>query len=567
VLLNEGDRYNQQLWDLSLLRLNQLGYFEQVKEEDATINTNEREGQIEMTVKLQEKGRQQVSFTGGVSGAQGSFIGISYSTNNLFGYGESLSFSVSAGNQQQAFSLGITEPYLKGRPISVGFNLFYQNYQFFGQGFGRTQSTADLFNNYGGRALFNQKTAGVSVSTSAPLQYFTPRFRMGRFVRLGLSYTYSINDISDPDINNDEDDSNDFIPIFRQSGVEHSSLSPTISYNTLNSSLDPTAGQSLTLGMPLSGGVLGGDVNTLAPYVEWKIFRPLLAGKTARSNPDPSRTRTFGFRASFGHISPFGNQFKSNSLSFIGGTPTASRFYLGGEESIRGYNIRSIATLVPVEQTTITKDIRATDASGKRLKVRPPNIGTSKTVAPSALSKFDEEESDEAFLAIGGDTQLLFNFEYRIPLLGPLQFVPFADVGSVFNLRRLDNQFISSEFRPVTLNSGLPVTLNPRGELATAREIAQARTPETPAGVLPPGFRSVFIEADRQNNLQLNLKDSYGGLLKNYRYSVGGEFRIQVPVINVPFRLIFAWNPNAKVDNQYLFEEKKSIRFSIGRTF
>src|SRR6202007_666335 len=65
VLLNEGERYNEQLWDLSILRLNQLGYFNQVKKEDATINTNEKEGQVDLTLKVQEKGRQQISFTGG----------------------------------------------------------------------------------------------------------------------------------------------------------------------------------------------------------------------------------------------------------------------------------------------------------------------------------------------------------------------------------------------------------------------------------------------------------------------------------------------------------------------
>ncbi|HKS42628.1 MAG TPA: outer membrane protein assembly factor BamA, partial [Blastocatellia bacterium] len=72
VLLNEGERYNENLWDLSLLRLNQLGYFDEVKKEDATINTNEKEGQVDITVKVQEKGRQQISFTGGLSGVGGS---------------------------------------------------------------------------------------------------------------------------------------------------------------------------------------------------------------------------------------------------------------------------------------------------------------------------------------------------------------------------------------------------------------------------------------------------------------------------------------------------------------
>ncbi len=204
VLINEGERYNQQLWDLSLLRLNQLGYFDQVKPEDATVNTNEREGQVDLTVKVQEKGRQQISFTGGVSGIGGSFIGIDYATNNLLGYGESLSFAVAAGNRQKILSFGFTEPYVKGRPISLGFQVFYQDYQFFGQGFGAT-TQRNFFSTFSGESLFTQKTTGGSVSATAPLSYFARRFRMGRFVRLGISYTFRTTDIVDPQVNRDDD--------------------------------------------------------------------------------------------------------------------------------------------------------------------------------------------------------------------------------------------------------------------------------------------------------------------------------------------------------------------------
>jgi outer membrane protein insertion porin family len=62
------------------------------------------------------------------------------------------------------------------------------------------------------------------------------------------------------------------------------------------------------------------------------------------------------------------------------------------------------------------------------------------------------------------------------------------------------------------------------------------------------------------------LDQTVNGIFDNYRYSLGGEFRVQVPVINVPFRLIFAWNPNARTEFPF-FEEKRAIRFSIGRTF
>ena len=59
----------------------------------------------------------------------------------------------------------------------------------------------------------------------------------------------------------------------------------------------------------------------------------------------------------------------------------------------------------------------------------------------------------------------------------------------------------------------------------------------------------------------------------DYRTSMGLEVRVQVPVINVPFRLIFAYNPNARPNQvidgfPFMFNEKKFVtRFSVGRTF
>jgi outer membrane protein insertion porin family len=86
---------------------------------------------------------------------------------------------------------------------------------------------------------------------------------------------------------------------------------------------------------------------------------------------------------------------------------------------------------------------------------------------------------------------------------------------------------------------------------------------------LPPGFRQVVIFGDRQVSRDVQLSNSAHG------YSIttgtdGGELRVQVPVINVPFRLIFAWNPNARTEadvNPFFFERKRAIRFSVGRTF
>jgi outer membrane protein insertion porin family len=570
VLLNEGERYNKQLFDLSILRLNQLGYFEQLKEDDATINTNEKDGQVDMTIKVQEKGRQQISFTGGVSGIGGSYIGIDYSTNNLLGYGESLTLALQAGNLQKVISFGFTEPYFKGKPISIGFNVFYQNYQFLGQGFGAI-TTQNILGGFSGESLFTQKTQGASVSVSAPLSYFARRFRMGRFVRLGLSYTFRRTDILDPAVNRDADQTNNILVTFRQNGVTQSTITPSISYNTLNSSLDPTKGQALSLGLSFSGGPLGGKVNTIEPTVEFRKFFPLFAGKEANLKIEQGKqTRTFGFRVLFSNISSFGTPFQSNSFSFVGGTPLFARFFLGGEDSIRGYNIRGISPTAPVRTTLTTRNVFAVDLEGNRLPVRAASRATSRSIDPSVLAPFNFTDRPSTTIGefpafVGGDTQLLFNFEYRIPIIGPLQFVPFFDIGSAFNLRKLEDQFERSEFLPnVPLGS---VTLNPLGLQATQREIRKATTPETPPGALPPGFRTVFIGGEQLQSQRGVFSEAKSGLFDNYRSSVGGEFRIQVPVINVPFRLIFALNPNAKSNNPFFFEEKRAIRFSVGRTF
>ena len=49
----------------------------------------------------------------------------------------------------------------------------------------------------------------------------------------------------------------------------------------------------------------------------------------------------------------------------------------------------------------------------------------------------------------------------------------------------------------------------------------------------------------------------------------GAELRVQVPVVNVPFRLIFAYNPQREgvLDNSFREQQKFSFRFAVGSTF
>jgi outer membrane protein insertion porin family len=183
----------------------------------------------------------------------------------------------------------------------------------------------------------------------------------------------------------------------------------------------------------------------------------------------------------------------------------------------------------------------------------------------------------------------------------------FADIGSAFNLRSKGDQLFSSEFLtdqpflstvgfiqcsrfagPIAINlSSLALCNNPGlaasrffslvardNRIVTQAELEAASTGDVdPFTLLPPGFQPVFLRGEAQTNSVVRLSQSLFSGIGDYRSSLGMEVRVQVPVINVPFRLIFAYNPNARA-NQFIdgfpffFNEKKRvIRFSVGRTF
>src|SRR6202050_158337 len=71
IVLEEGQVYNQQLWELSIQRLNQLGFFDNLKPDDPNVterHLNEKDGTVDLTLKVKEKGKNSIGLRGGVSG-------------------------------------------------------------------------------------------------------------------------------------------------------------------------------------------------------------------------------------------------------------------------------------------------------------------------------------------------------------------------------------------------------------------------------------------------------------------------------------------------------------------
>jgi outer membrane protein insertion porin family len=604
VAVNEGDIFDRQLWEFSVLKLNQLGFFDPIdKDKDAELRPDEEKGEVDINLRVSERGRNQIAFNGGVSGIGGSFFGLDYSTNNLLGRGESLSFQFAFGNRQKSILFSFTEPYVKDRPISVGFSLYTQSQKFFGEGTFLSQNqeaiggaVGDLtsFLTVGEENLFTQNTTGGSVYATSPLsEFWRPRSRrfvqVARASRIGLSYAFSRSSIEEPAVN-EQGNSSNFIPVvFKQPNIATSRITPSFVYDTRNGTIDPTQGSQVAASLAVAG--LLGDVRTIQPTLSFTSFR---AVRRKRSE----KPEVFGFRIVAGHVRSFGltsriGQAQETSLSFINGVPIYERFFLGDEFTIRGYNVRSIAPIAPLDVFVTSRNVSVSatpsgnlapiDGIPENLRQQLVALGTF-----TGTSGANSVQIDRQFRFYGGDTQLLGNFEYRIPIFGPVALAAFADIGTAFNLTAPSDQIFSTEFladQPflsgrgglnglvkgrypqlayLTSNGALLV----QGDrVITQEEFASLQRvgPLDPINGLPFGVQPVFLRGEAQTNTVARFSQSLFSKISDYRSSVGLELRIQMPVINVPFRFIYAINPNAQ--DTLVQEKKRVFRFSIGRTF
>src|ERR1019366_9344104 len=100
--------------------------------------------------------------------------------------------------------------------------------------------------------------------------------------------------------------------------------------------------------------------------------------------------------------------------------PPFSRTFMGGEQDIRGFEIWGI-TPIGFIPSSGSVNVLNDDGSARTQKVVNNGQLTSTNVTMTVPYY--------QLITPGGDTQVLWNSEYRIPIVGPVTLAPFLDAG------------------------------------------------------------------------------------------------------------------------------------------
>ena len=298
MILKEGDPFRTEVFKDSFTGLGQLGFFD-VKTSEPKVDLVPDKPQVDITIKGEESGVNEVLFQGGYGSVLGFSLGASFSTRNLGGGGETLSLSYNGGKYQRMASISFTEPYIFDLPYSL------------------TTSVADGATDYdasrvGAAYAYKQLTRSVGVSMGTRLSTFFPTSTAAFFTTYQVGYSFRILQI--------QGGRNYY---FRNTDPQlTSTVNNFLTYSTVNHPFKPTNGMKLSFGLEYGGWQFGGDrpfYRTTIEFAKWTNI---------------SERHIFGFNASYGYV-------RNLSTSDL---PIWDLYRPGGENSIRGYMYGQVGT-------------------------------------------------------------------------------------------------------------------------------------------------------------------------------------------------------------------------------
>ena len=303
IFLEEGQIMDMETFKQSLYKLGQLGFFKVTENPDFKVNQESKT--VDILVKGNEEGKNDIQFGGGYSEGGGMFLQAQFATRNFLGEGENFGLSYQRGNRINFFSLSYSDPWFLDTPNSLGVSLF------------NTQTT------YPASFGVQERGRGGTIAYG---------YRVGRFDSLSLMYGvqrtrthYEFQTPPDPQGN---------VPVaaIADYSFTMSSIIPSYRYDSRDNPFDPMRGSRLSFGVSYAGGPLGGSINMIKPVLNVTRLQRL------------TRRSTFAVNAEFGYIVPTNEDNCSHSYNEQLETgqslcvPLGERFLVGGEQSVRGFD-------------------------------------------------------------------------------------------------------------------------------------------------------------------------------------------------------------------------------------
>ncbi len=284
VIRRELKVYEQELFNGKRLKqsiqdLHRLDFFEDIKVKTPTGSADD---QMVLEIEVQEKATGTFSFGGGYSGRDGAYIMASVSERNLFGRGQYTEVRLTTGGKYRQYYFNFVEPWLFDIPLSSGVTAY------------KMERDYDDYDRD---------------STGGSLQLGYPLFR---FTRGYIEYAYDKSRIDNLSMA--------FMasPYIQETTYEESSVSLSVIYDSRNRVINPSEGSKHRVTLQYAG--IGGNVGFTKLTGEAGRYFPLFWG-------------TVGFlHTEAGYVADHSGKE----------LPDYERFYLGGIDSLRGFDWRDI---------------------------------------------------------------------------------------------------------------------------------------------------------------------------------------------------------------------------------
>ena len=285
----ESGWYNTEKLNRSKQRIDKLGYFSDVQVDTPAVQGTT--DQVDVEVKLTERATGNLTAGVGYSTAEKVILSAGVSQSNIFGTGNALSFQVSTGSINQVYSLSYTNPYYTDDGVSRGFDLY--------------QRKVDA-SNLSAIGSYNTSTLGTGVRFGVPItEYDTINYGLA-FERTSIGLL--------------ADTPQRYIDFVNQFGSSADSYLGSVGWarDKRDSVIYTTSGtlQRITAEV----GLPGGDLTYYRASYQHQWYYPL------------TRDLVFYTNGQIGYAGGYENK----PLPFF------KVFYLGGVNSLRGYETASV---------------------------------------------------------------------------------------------------------------------------------------------------------------------------------------------------------------------------------